>query len=311
MVDLYAGCIGLVMDEKCFVPGFGAGSKIFPQSEIERQRVIISTMNLIPMFALPGALGRGGGLSFKLASEILLPLFRGGEKVFDIPGTLPVTTTSTSQSAYNEKRRILVQFGEPFHYNMPFTPFDRIMDLQPTRSFDPLAVEGKDQSATDQDEEEKLQVVRSSAESDARSVFAGRRRISDKGDRLCRRWKKTISAPCSFKARFAVSRSFRPPSTSNRWQRQESREVSVPAALNKAKTGPWRKYRGRKMRGQLRREQYVAATIIQNAARRRLRKLRAIKNESAAKIQKNWRRLKFIHIAIMRTLPFSLVYHDG
>ncbi|KAI8617462.1 hypothetical protein BC830DRAFT_1113354 [Chytriomyces sp. MP71] len=62
----------------------------------------------------------------------------------------------------------------------------------------------------------------------------------------------------------------------------------------------WRMFRGKRERKRLRERQYEAATIIQRVARRKLRHLRAKKHEAAAKIQKNWRKLSFIWIALMR-----------
>ncbi|KAI9102807.1 hypothetical protein DFS34DRAFT_576986 [Phlyctochytrium arcticum] len=64
----------------------------------------------------------------------------------------------------------------------------------------------------------------------------------------------------------------------------------------------WRRHRGRILRAKIREEQYVAATLIQLAARKKLKRLRALKNEAAARIQKNWRRKKFIWIALMRCI---------
>ncbi|KAJ3246138.1 hypothetical protein HDU78_007785 [Chytriomyces hyalinus] len=64
----------------------------------------------------------------------------------------------------------------------------------------------------------------------------------------------------------------------------------------------WRMFRGKRERKRLREKQYESATIIQRVARRKLRQLRAKKHEAAAKIQKNWRRLSFIWIALMRCI---------
>ncbi|KAJ3097483.1 hypothetical protein HDU97_004850 [Phlyctochytrium planicorne] len=64
----------------------------------------------------------------------------------------------------------------------------------------------------------------------------------------------------------------------------------------------WRRFRGRRERAKLREMQYMAATLIQRVARRKLRKLRAVKEEAVAKIQKNWRRRMFIWIALMRCI---------
>ncbi|KND01565.1 uncharacterized protein SPPG_03365 [Spizellomyces punctatus DAOM BR117] len=64
----------------------------------------------------------------------------------------------------------------------------------------------------------------------------------------------------------------------------------------------WRRHRGRIMRAKIREEQYIAATLIQMMARKKLKRLRALKNEAAAKIQKNWRRRKFIWTALLRCI---------
>ncbi|KAJ3197485.1 hypothetical protein HK101_003183 [Irineochytrium annulatum] len=64
----------------------------------------------------------------------------------------------------------------------------------------------------------------------------------------------------------------------------------------------WRRHRGRRQRIKLREEQYQAATLIQRLARRRLRKIRFIKDEAAARIQRNWRRRLFVWIALMRCI---------
>ncbi|KAJ3016068.1 hypothetical protein HKX48_004246 [Thoreauomyces humboldtii] len=64
----------------------------------------------------------------------------------------------------------------------------------------------------------------------------------------------------------------------------------------------WRRMRGRKMRQKIREEQYLAATLIQLVARKKLKRLRALKNEAAAIIQRNWRRKKFIWLALMRCI---------
>ncbi|KAI8921425.1 hypothetical protein DFJ77DRAFT_163161 [Powellomyces hirtus] len=64
----------------------------------------------------------------------------------------------------------------------------------------------------------------------------------------------------------------------------------------------WRRMRGRMMRAKIREEQYIAATLIQLVARKKLKRLRAVKNEAAAKIQRNWRRKKLIWLALMRCI---------
>ncbi|KAI8925687.1 hypothetical protein BC831DRAFT_498185 [Entophlyctis helioformis] len=64
----------------------------------------------------------------------------------------------------------------------------------------------------------------------------------------------------------------------------------------------WRRYQGRRMRERIRKEQYAAAVLIQRMARKKLRKIREVKNESAAKIQRFWRRKKFIWIALLRCI---------
>ncbi|KAJ3161365.1 hypothetical protein HDU86_007147 [Geranomyces michiganensis] len=64
----------------------------------------------------------------------------------------------------------------------------------------------------------------------------------------------------------------------------------------------WRRMRGRMMRAKIREEQYIAATLIQLVARKKLKRLRAVKNEAAAKIQRNWRRKKLIWLALLRCI---------
>ncbi|KAI8589518.1 hypothetical protein BDZ88DRAFT_461954 [Geranomyces variabilis] len=64
----------------------------------------------------------------------------------------------------------------------------------------------------------------------------------------------------------------------------------------------WRRMRGRVMRAKIREEQYIAATLIQLVARKKLKRLRAVKNEAAAKIQRNWRRKKLIWLALLRCI---------
>lgn len=56
------------------------------------------------------------------------------------------------------------------------------------------------------------------------------------------------------------------------------------------------------MRQNLRMKQYNAACLIQQMARRKLRKIKLIKNLAASRIQKNWRRLKFIWLALLRCI---------
>jgi hypothetical protein len=62
----------------------------------------------------------------------------------------------------------------------------------------------------------------------------------------------------------------------------------------------FRRYRGRKLRKAIREKQYHAAVIIQRAARRKLVRIRSLKNDAAFIIQKAWRRKLFIKVAIMR-----------
>ncbi|KAI9205006.1 uncharacterized protein BJ171DRAFT_458658 [Polychytrium aggregatum] len=64
----------------------------------------------------------------------------------------------------------------------------------------------------------------------------------------------------------------------------------------------WRRHRGRMERKRIREEQYAAATIIQRMARNKLKKLRARKNEAAAIIQRNWRKLMYIRLALLRCI---------
>ncbi|KAJ3054223.1 hypothetical protein HK097_002392 [Rhizophlyctis rosea] len=65
----------------------------------------------------------------------------------------------------------------------------------------------------------------------------------------------------------------------------------------------WRRHRGRRLRAKIMELQYRAATLIQAMARKKLKKIRALKNEAALKIQRNWRRRKFIWLALLREFP--------
>ncbi|KAJ2999525.1 hypothetical protein HDV02_002672 [Globomyces sp. JEL0801] len=62
----------------------------------------------------------------------------------------------------------------------------------------------------------------------------------------------------------------------------------------------YRRYQGRQMRKRIRKEQHVAACVIQRMARKKLRKIREVKNQAAAKIQKCWRRKLLIWVALLR-----------
>jgi hypothetical protein len=74
----------------------------------------------------------------------------------------------------------------------------------------------------------------------------------------------------------------------------------------------WRRFQGKKMREQIKKEQYRAACIIQRMARRKLRKIREIKNNAAFKIQKAWRRKCHIWVALLRCIyrqPISTLHN--
>jgi hypothetical protein len=62
----------------------------------------------------------------------------------------------------------------------------------------------------------------------------------------------------------------------------------------------WRKYQGRQFRKRMRKQQYMAASIIQRMARKKLRKIRETKNLAAGKIQKFWRKKLLIWVALLR-----------
>ncbi|KAI8899147.1 hypothetical protein BC833DRAFT_587015 [Globomyces pollinis-pini] len=64
----------------------------------------------------------------------------------------------------------------------------------------------------------------------------------------------------------------------------------------------YRRYQGRQMRKRIRKEQHVAACVIQRMARKKLRKIREVKNLAAAKIQKCWRRKLLIWVALLRCI---------
>lgn len=61
-------------------------------------------------------------------------------------------------------------------------------------------------------------------------------------------------------------------------------------------------YQGRKMRRRIKRDQNLAASIIQRMARKKLRKIREIKNVAAGKIQRTWRKKRLIWIALLRCI---------
>lgn len=54
------------------------------------------------------------------------------------------------------------------------------------------------------------------------------------------------------------------------------------------------------MRAIIRRQQHIAAAVIQRLARLKLARMRIVKNQAAHKIQKAWRRKLFIRTALMR-----------
>jgi hypothetical protein len=64
----------------------------------------------------------------------------------------------------------------------------------------------------------------------------------------------------------------------------------------------WRMYKGRKLRNKIRKEQHMAACIIQRMARKKLRKIKEQKNIAAGKIQKAWRRKRLIWVALLRCI---------
>ncbi|XJO77036.1 hypothetical protein BDV3_001679 [Batrachochytrium dendrobatidis] len=64
----------------------------------------------------------------------------------------------------------------------------------------------------------------------------------------------------------------------------------------------WRRFKGHQMREKIKQEQYAAAVKIQRMARKKLRKIRQIKNESAEQIQKFWRKKMFIWAALLRCI---------
>ncbi|KAJ3204434.1 hypothetical protein HK099_001163 [Clydaea vesicula] len=70
----------------------------------------------------------------------------------------------------------------------------------------------------------------------------------------------------------------------------------------------WRRYQGKIIRNTLRALQFNAASIIQNMARKKLRKIKLMKNLAAAKIQKNWRKKKFVWIALLRCIYQQTIF---
>ena len=76
----------------------------------------------------------------------------------------------------------------------------------------------------------------------------------------------------------------------------------------------WRRYQARKARKVLLSQRYCAATVIQHAAAKFLRKLLERKNSACFIIQKNWRITMYLKVALLRCVyrkPISELHYNA
>ncbi|KAJ3345005.1 hypothetical protein HDU91_007491, partial [Kappamyces sp. JEL0680] len=222
LVDLYHGTIHLVVDGITHPPAFGKGASSFPPEEQERQRILITKQQIIPMFSLQ-------------------------ECESDNPQDAAI---------------MRVNFGSaPFYYSISCTPLQTIHQQLSTKGIDSIVIldsygPNSTRDKISQEEDEKINMVRVLAF----TLVAGEKLF---------------------------------PNLAAAGRGQEL--FPVPAIA-------WRKYQGRLMRARIRKEQYLASCVIQRMARKKLRKIRELKNIAAGKIQKVWRRKRLIWVALLRCI---------
>ncbi|KAI9006126.1 hypothetical protein BC832DRAFT_470038 [Gaertneriomyces semiglobifer] len=169
------------------------------------------------------------------------------------------------ESAYSERPQIRVNFGDhPFTYNIQAQACNEVLRHRPPKALDTVAIlEGPSSDKEKLNQEDEEKFRITLEKNYVRATLAA--------DGL-------------------KSFSHFPPSV--------YRKSLACTKIQRA----WRAYRGRKMRARIREEQYRAAMVIQLYARKKLQRLRVLKNEAAAKIQRNWRRRKFIWLALLRCI---------
>ncbi|KAJ3038616.1 hypothetical protein HDV00_000460 [Rhizophlyctis rosea] len=228
LVDLYEGTLRMVVDGKVGPVGFGKGGEMWRDSQQEQQKTWISTMHLIPMFALSDQ-------------------------------------EATSTSAYMEKPQIRVNFGDtPFAHQVEAVACNDAMQFAkagPGLDMISIIDQAEGGMKVNEEEEEKLHMAME------KNMF----RVS------------LLPEPLKSFSQF-------PPSIYRR-----------SLACTKIQR-VWRRHRGRVLRAKIMEAQYRAATLIQIMARKKLKKIRHLKNEAAFKIQRNWRRKKFIWLALLRCI---------
>lgn len=172
---------------------------------------------------------------------------------------------------YSEKPVIALNFGPSFSYRVNASSFNENV----AHSEFQASIEGKLVDSTDL-------IEKSASEEEERHLLVHLSLITQNSERALYKAALNSFEPKSY-SRF-------PPSVYKR---------SI-AAMKIQRS--WRRYSGRVMRQNLRIAQYNAASIIQQFARIKLKKIRMLKNVAAAIIQKNWRRKKFVWIALFRCI---------
>ncbi|KAJ3300337.1 hypothetical protein HK104_001755 [Borealophlyctis nickersoniae] len=209
--------------------------------------------------------------------------------------------SDANASQYSEKPQIRVNFGDlPFSYSVAALPCNAILQFQPSKcklermpkrfqkqadelydvALDTISVIDGDidgRESINDEEEEKLNLVL----------------VMRKWFDLLRIYFKIVE-----KNTLRVSLIPEPLKSFSQFPPSIYRRSLACTRIQRV----WRRFRGRRIRNKIREEQYVAATLIQMMARKKLRKIRALKNDAAAKIQKNWRRKKFIWLALLRCI---------
>ncbi|KAH9253017.1 hypothetical protein BASA81_009022 [Batrachochytrium salamandrivorans] len=223
VIDFHHGAIHLVIDGKIEPPAFGRNASAFDANEQKRQRHLILTNQLIPMFSVQVGVG------------------------------------------VEERPHIKLNFGDhPFNYNINATSMNTLIQPLSTKGIDMISI------------------------LDTTGPNANRERLSqDEDEKFHTSLEKTYFR-VSLLPDSAKSFSQFPPSV--------YRRSLATTRIQRA----WRRFKGKKMRERVKKEQYAAAIIIQRIVRRKLREIREIKNQSAGKIQRFWRHKRFIWIALLR-----------
>ncbi|KAJ3371668.1 hypothetical protein GGF31_002647 [Allomyces arbusculus] len=299
VVDLVAGSLSLVREDRVYPPAFGNGAMHFSEVQREQQAAMLLNCVLVPVFSMYSH--QASGASPEMRVNFGLHPFMNSVSATSLNELMvqPVLTATTSLGPNYMNSSTLVD-----------PPASAPFQTAPDVGLLSLSTGSAMGSTLSTDSSSTAPLLRPGAPAGASALSPpappvptalpnGTTSIQDEEERVHLALEKT------------QSRSLATGDDDRSWSQFPPSVYRRSLAATKIQRA-WRVFRGRRWRRELLSAQHRAAVLIQRMARRKLRRVRAAKHHAALVIQRNWRVRMYMSVCLMRLKyrqPVAVLHH--